>query len=193
MERHALSYERSSGVKVTFKRTGERRYRVLVAVSGQSVQGMNPAPGYDDDIPHDLVHYIVEAELGLTSGVFGRAARGAGTFVAARHDTADARERARKRRRQKKREQGMARRDETSDRDMATSERFTALCDVAWRRLHGQHADPLRTAPELAAPEDAAKIERVVARLDQVAPLWRALPDEGELVFVWPSAAPLTV
>ena len=63
------------------------------------------------------------------------------------------------------------------------------LCDVAWRRKHGQHPDPGRSAP--APPrDDAADVERVVSRLDAIAPLWRALPVGGELVFEWPNVVP---
>jgi len=34
----------------------------------------NSAPGFHEYIPRDLVHYLVEAELRLVAGVFGRAA-----------------------------------------------------------------------------------------------------------------------
>jgi hypothetical protein len=70
---------------------------------------------------------------------------------------------------------------------MAQSERLAALCDVAWRRKHGQHPDPARVGAGAARGGDAAAIERVVARLDAMAPLWRALPIGDELVFERPS------
>ena len=43
---------------------------------------MNPAPGYDDYLPHDLLHFVAEAEWNLDGAVFGQLARGgdAGTF-----------------------------------------------------------------------------------------------------------------
>jgi hypothetical protein len=173
---------------VTFKRTGERRYVVIVAISGRERQVMDPAPGYDDDIPHDLVHYVVEAELRLLTGVFGRAAQGAGTFID-RDNHMSPRERARQRRKQRRREEGFRARDDSA-REMATSERLAALCDVAFRRRHGQRPDPLRTAPAVESTDDLAKVERDVKRLDALAPLWRALPIGGELVFEWPSAEP---
>jgi hypothetical protein len=150
---------------------------------------MDPAPGYDSDIPHDLVHYIVEAELGLTNGVYGRAARGAGTFVATADGDVRPRERARMQRKQQRRERALGAQYAQHAADMARSERLAALCDVAWRRKHGQHPDPARSAP---APrtEDAADVQRVVSRLDAIAPLWRALPVGGELVFEWPNVVP---
>jgi hypothetical protein len=33
-------------------------------------------PGYDDDLPHDLLHFVAEAEFGLDAGVFGDVAAG---------------------------------------------------------------------------------------------------------------------
>jgi hypothetical protein len=171
---------------VSFKRTGAHRYAVVVNVSGRAAQVMDPAPGYDDDIPHDLVHYVVEAELGLTRGVYGRAAKGGGTFIAREADGLSARERTRQRRKQQKREHSLRAVDEASAHEMETSERLAAVCDLAWRRKHGQQPDPLRKAPE-TSEYDARVIERVVGRLDALAPQWRALPVGGELVFTWPT------
>ena len=150
---------------------------------------MDPAPGYDDYIPHDLVHYVVEAELGLRNGVYGRAARGAGTFTSTAERDVSPRERARKQRKQQRRERALGARDASQAADMAQSERLAALCDVAWRRRHGQRPDPVRSAP-VPGTEDAMDIDRVISRLDSVAPLWRALPIGGELVFEWPNVVP---
>jgi hypothetical protein len=174
---------------VRFKRTRVRRYAVVVALAGEPPQSMDPAPGYDDDIPHDIVHYVVEAELGLTNGVFGRAARGAGTFIARGERDAAPRERARKQRKQRKRERALGAADARHAGEMAQSERLAALCDVAWRRKQGQYPDPLRSAP-VPHTDDAAAIARVVSRLDSIAPLWRALAVGDELVFEWPSVEP---
>jgi hypothetical protein len=69
-------------VKVTFTRTSERRYRV--SVEGPDIEPlyMDPAPGYDNKLPHDAAHFIVENELGILGGVFGQLAAGgtANTF-----------------------------------------------------------------------------------------------------------------
>jgi hypothetical protein len=174
---------------VRFKRTAARRYAVVITLPGETPQAMDPAPGYDDDIPHDLVHYVVEAELGLANGVYGRASRGAGTFITTREHDEGPRERARKQRKQRKREKALAVHDARGAADMSQSERLAGLCDIAWRRKHGQRADPLRAAPVPRA-EDVAAIERVVVRLDLIAPLWRALPVGQELTFEWPSVVP---
>jgi hypothetical protein len=176
-------------VKVSFKRTGVRRYAVIVSVAEEQPRAMDPAPGYDDDIPHDLVHYVVEAELGFTHGVYGRAARGAGTFITTAARDASPRERAREQRKQKRRERALSTRDERHAGEMAASERLAALSDVAWRRKHGQRPDPLRSPPVMPA-EDAALVERVVTRLDALAPVWRALLVGDELVLEWPELTP---
>jgi hypothetical protein len=176
-------------MEVTFRRTGERGYAVIVSPPGREPQTMNPAPGFDPHIPHDLVHYVVEAELRLDGGVFGRAARGAGTFLSTA-STATPRERARQRRRQGRREQA-AQREGTYALQMKSSERLAYLCDIAWRRRHGQKPDPSRWhAPEPLSDADNAYIERVVARLEQLADAWNQLPVSGELVFEWPSLQP---
>lgn len=174
-------------MRVSFKRTGARRYAVIVELPGHDLQVLDPAPGYDDDVPHDLVHYIVEAELGLDSGVYGSAAKGGGTFTSPDAAGLSARERARKRRKQERRETSLRARDEASARDMATSERLAALCDLAFRRKHGQRPDLLRKAPEPALETDAADVARVVARLDVLAPRWRALAVGDSLSFTWPN------
>lgn len=179
-------------MNVRFRRTGARRYAVVVTIAGEPPRAMDPAPGYDDDIPHDIVHYVVEAELGLTSGVYGRAARGAGTFIGTADRDLSPRERARQQRKQRRRERSLGAADASQAAEMVQSERIAALCDVAWRRKHGQRPDASRSAP-VPRSQDAAVVERVVARLDAIAPLWRALPVGAALVFAWPSVVPAEV
>lgn len=170
---------------VSFQRTGVRRYAVVVSAAGEPVRAADPAPGYDSDIPHDLVHYVVEAELRLTHGVYGRAARGAGSFIATPEQNLDARQRARLQRKQQRRERALRSSGGLAESEMAMSERIAALSDVVWRRRAGQRPGALREAPVLRH-EDVRSVERVVARLDALAPLWRALPVGGALVFEWP-------
>ncbi len=177
-------------MNVRFRRTGARRYAVVVTVAGEPPRTMDPAPAYDDEIPHDVVHYVVEAELGLINGVYGRAARGGGTFITTAGPDVGPRERARRQRKQHRRERALGAQDARHAADMAQSERLAALCDVAWRRKHGQRPDPARSAP-VPRTEDAANVERVVSRLDAIAPPWRELPVGDELVFEWPGVMPV--
>jgi hypothetical protein len=174
---------------VVFKRTGARRYAVIVTVAGEQPRVMDPAPGYDDDIPHDLVHYLVEAELGLSYGVYGSVALGGSTFIRAVDPAVRPRERARQQRRQRKRDRALRAQDGQGAGEMARSERLASLCDVVWRRKRGQRPDPGRPAPQFAA-NDAANVARVVAHLDVVAPQWRELPVGGALAFEWPGVRP---
>ena len=44
---------------VIFRRTGERRYAVVLSIAVLAPQVMDPAPGFDPHIPPDLVHYVV--------------------------------------------------------------------------------------------------------------------------------------
>ena len=177
-------------MRVIFRRTGERGYAVVVEVPGRPAQTMSPAPGFDEHIPHDLVHYVVEAELRLDAGVFGRAARGGGTFYPAA-SAPSPRTQARARRKQARREQAL-RREPTNEEQLATSERIAYLSDLAWRRRHGQRPDPAfwqTVAPISAA--DAVRVERVVSRLERLAPAWRQLQPGDQLTFEWPSLEPL--
>ena len=70
-------------MEVTFTRTGQRRYRVSVEGPDVVSSYMEPAPGYEARLPHDMAHFIVENELGIKGGVFGQLAAGgsAGTFT----------------------------------------------------------------------------------------------------------------
>jgi hypothetical protein len=175
-------------MEVTFERTGERRYAVRVIVPGQSPRYTHPAPGFDEHIPHDLVHYLVEAELRLTAGVYGRAARGGSSFLV---EGAGGRARTREQRRQRKREARLGERDHAANGEMARAERLALLCDITWRRRHGARADQqpwLAPAPPTA--EEAACVERVLEKLEHVARRWHALPVGGSLTFEWPGAQP---
>ena len=67
-------------MKVTFKRTGERRYRIEVEGPGVISSFMEPAAGYDAKLPHDLAHFVVEKYLNLNGVVFGRLAAGGHQF-----------------------------------------------------------------------------------------------------------------
>jgi hypothetical protein len=177
---------------VVFTRTGERRYGVTVTAPGLPPRGQNPAPGYDDHIPHDLVHYIVEAELKLAAGLYGRAAEGGGSFLLL-GDMPGRRERRRTQRKVRQRADHLRRQDHAGSNDMEQSERLAALCDSEWRRRHaaakGIERPPWVVPPEIT-DEDRQVIERVVARLDEVAARWSALDVGDSLTFTWPDTRP---
>jgi hypothetical protein len=62
-------------VKVTFVKKRARRY--AVHVSRDRFPDLRCGSiGYDDRLPHDLLHFVAEAEYGLDGGVFGDLASG---------------------------------------------------------------------------------------------------------------------
>lgn len=69
-------------MKVTFTKTHEKGYGVSVEGTGIDKVTMASAPGYDQRLPHDVAHFIVENELGILGGIFGQIAAGgtANTF-----------------------------------------------------------------------------------------------------------------
>src|SRR5215475_14341329 len=117
-------------MEVEFKRTGERRYAITIFREAYPTIEMNPAPGYDPIMPHDLLHLVVEREIGLRRGIFGQIAAGgnAGTFHSVPSSTGSGREDARLRRRASKRGEKLLRegRDES-----ALSERAAYVCFYA--------------------------------------------------------------
>jgi hypothetical protein len=117
---------------VTFIRTGERRYAVRVTLDGERTVQMDPAPGYDPWMPHDLQHFIVEKCLGIEGGIFGRLAAGgtAKTFHAVA-DGRSAREASRARRKQAARDKKIM---PGQTDDYMRSERATYICWHDWLR-----------------------------------------------------------
>ncbi len=62
-------------MKVTFVKKGERRYAVEVH-RDRCPDLWCGSIGYDDRLPHDLLHFVAEAEFGLDDAVFGDLAAG---------------------------------------------------------------------------------------------------------------------
>jgi hypothetical protein len=139
-------------------------------------------PGYHDFLPHDAVHFLVEAEAGLTGGVFGRIAGGLGSFFPVA-DPALLRKQAR---REKARTLTPA-----QHADMARSEALAGTCQVLWEMRAGQREDP----PEWFSRADPEMLEseltrRILARFDEFAAWWHALPAGGSVTLPWPLRVP---
>jgi hypothetical protein len=62
-------------VKVTFCKAGDERYRVHVSRDRYPDLWCGTI-GYDEWLPHDLLHFVAEAEYGLDGAVFGDLAAG---------------------------------------------------------------------------------------------------------------------
>ncbi len=125
-------------VRVTFTRTGDRRYKVTADRDASSRVAMHPAPGYDPFIPHDLVHFVVERHWGLRDGIFGQLVAGgnAGTF----HPVDEQRTRRWAR--------DSARRNSSTGTDSTRSERLAGLVQAGWM---------IRTK-DMSAPDNADQL-----------------------------------
>ena len=62
-------------MNVTFLKTGSRRYAVYVSRDRYPDLRCGSI-GYDEWLPHDLLHFVAEAEFGLDGAVFGDLAGG---------------------------------------------------------------------------------------------------------------------
>lgn len=152
-------------MNVTFTRTGERRYRVSVEGPGIEPSYMEPAPGYDDRLPHDAAHFIVENELGISGGVFGQLAAGghANTF------RSDARKKPRK---TAKRGSSMAK----ANRDDALfSEHAVYVASTAWNNA------PER--PDTKIPPDA--VANLCKEFDKFSSRWSKLRVGESITLEW--------
>ena len=148
---------------VTFRRTGERRYAVVAEPEGHPAVTMDPAPGFDPRLPHDLVHFAVEREHGIELGVFGQLAAGGNLRTFRRLDaTPD--------RRLRRRGERLAR--EHFD-ELARSEHLVAEALRAWVRGPRPHADE--------------RLERVCARLDELSARWTELAIGEAITITWPA------
>lgn len=166
-----------AGMQVRFERPGQRRYAVAVLRSQHGDLRMDPAPGYSDLIPHDLVHWVVEEEFGLRDGIFGQLAAGgnAGTFV----PTEELRTKAWARQ--------VERRNRSTGTEMGRSEALAAQVYPRWLRHSGHlpgshyvHQEPPRT--DLSDTD----LNRAFERLDSLSGTWRAVGVDGSMTVEWP-------
>ena len=160
-------------MRVSFIRTGERRYAIEVDRGDGPLMHMPQAPGFDPWLPHDLVHFVVERHVGIAAGVFGQLAAGgdAGTFFTIPHERRDPTRRLSER-------LGRLGRD-----DMARSEHLAAASMAAWHARRGGRW-PFADA---VSERDAAHVpDALLAELDAAARDWHALQVGGRLQMTWP-------
>lgn len=154
-------------MKVTFTRTAERRYKVAVEGPGLNSSEMEPAPGYDARLPHDMAHFVVENTLGLSGGIFGQLAAGgdARTFHAADNQV---------RRKTARRGKRIA---AANRNDAMLSEAVVAIACNAWNhRL--REASPIKGI-------SAEDIARVCAEFDAVSAVWSKLAVGESMTLTW--------
>ena len=189
---------KSDAVEVVFEKTGVRRYAVSVHRPGLPVLRMDPAPGFDRYFPHDMQHLIVEEQLGLRDGIFGRLANG-GTASTFRPDDpdgiADDRARSRYRRRLRRRNDRLS---AGGSPDFGRSERATFIVWQDW--LGHCHDKELRAAGEEMAATALAILDgmdsaertrlscalpRIRERVDAVAREWVSLSPGESMCIPW--------
>ena len=163
---------------VHFRKIGPRRYAVVVDREHGPAVAAHPAPGYDDYLPHDLLHFVAEAEWGLDGAVFGQLAAGGdpGIFLPVNQELV--REWVRRRKlRPKAKPKGRR------------SELLAHALECAWNARHRR-----RPLPDYwddlfaAARSDSGRFDGVVASLDDLAARWHALSIGEDLTLRWPRA-----
>jgi hypothetical protein len=159
-------------MEVTFTKVDGRRY--LVAIDRELGPPLVPrfGPGFDELMPHDLAHFLVEEYFGIERGVWGQLAAGGGGifFPVPEDNTLSYRRRA-----QRIGHAGRA--------DMQRSERLVVITVAAWE----QTIDRVDHVPSPFQDEvDPPALEGAVRRLSEVADRWRALPFGGSITLEWP-------
>jgi hypothetical protein len=189
-------------VILIFQRTGQRRYAIQVKRPRLLDVVMDPAAGYDPLMPHDLLHLVVEAQLGLDGGVFGQLAGGgnAGTFHPISDGDSSARARIRAVHRMNTRGKKLKR--EGRD-DSSQSERATYICWYEWlarslsadrrktalaMREQANHVRGTAPAHEMHALSEK-KIERICRHLDELSSHWSRLAVGESMSVRWPNLA----
>src|ERR687884_662622 len=141
---------------VHFRKMGARSYTVRVERK-RAPAVIAQAPGYDDYLPHDLLHFVAEAEWGLDGGVFGQLAAGGdpGIFLPVERELVPRWIRRRKLRR-KARPKGRR------------SELLAYALECAWNARRGRRPLPEGWDDLVAlARVDADHLARVTASLDE--------------------------
>ncbi|WP_217710522.1 hypothetical protein [Streptomyces sp. NA04227] len=162
-------------MRVTFTKGPGTSYTIAVDRETGVALAPRNGPGGHPYLPHDLVHFLVEAEADIALGVFGQLAAGDnGMFWPA---SPDERVKAARRRKSKGRQ--------TSPRgsaDMARSEELAGIALPVWelRRRHAQELPAYVKAASIPAV-----VERIVDRFDEYADNWHALPVGGSITLNW--------
>ena len=164
-------------MEVTFTKLTGRRYWMSVVRERGPALAPRQAPGYDEYLPHEAVHLLVELEAGLAGGVFGRLAAGHSNIFWA----ADPAVRRRQRRREQKR-----RTTEQERAEMARSELLASACPPLWELRTGRRTEPpdwfARLEPDVGG---SPLMERIIDRLDAFAACWHELPLGDSITVEW--------
>ena len=163
---------------------------------------MNPAPGYDPLMPHDMMHLVVEAQLGLTRGIFGQLAVGgnAGTFRLAVDRDQSSRQVTRARKRVTARGKNLLK---DGQDECLQSERATYICLYEWRARSSSHKQRVRSeamtqpAKQVRGTAGATelhtlnqhKLDEICKHLDHLSAHWSSLKVGESMAVAWPDLA----
>jgi hypothetical protein len=169
-------------MRVSFRKTHRRGYAVDISRDSAEDLTMNPAPGYDDLLPHDLVHLLVELHWGLRDGIYGSVAAGgnAGTFRLSddRPHSESVRAHARAARRARRSRGGA---------DMARSEHLAGVVHARWNAVHRGAALPDWYPNALAASDvTEAEIAAVLQEAEALSERWRRVQVGDAMELEWP-------
>ncbi len=167
---------------VEFIRTGERSYHALMR-RADGVTVRVPGAGRMLPLPHDIVHFVAERELGLRGGFWGSVADGVlfgGMTIVSGRQRPHAADRSKALMR--------------SNTDlMLQAEVVVGALDAIV--LDGADADPRRALKRLseaqsavrigAVPLDVSGLQRVCVALREAAARWRDLPVGTALTVEW--------
>ncbi|WAX76400.1 hypothetical protein [Streptomyces sp. KMM 9044] len=162
-------------MRVVFTKGPATSYDIAVHRETGARLAPRNGPGGHPYLPHDLVHFLVEAEAGIRLGVYGRLAAGDnGLFW-----PIDPAERAKAARRRKSKPVKPSPRAQA---DMARSEYLAGIAVPVWEVRRG-HAEGLPAY--VTAGEMPTVVDRIVSRFDDCADRWHALPVGGSLALTW--------
>ncbi|MFD7460438.1 MULTISPECIES: hypothetical protein [unclassified Streptomyces] len=154
-------------MEMSFRKLPDNQHEILVrARKGPDVR--LPAQPVGPNMPHDLVHAVVETALGINDGFWGAMARGA-TFQGFELLTPG-----------RHRRSGMKVLRRGGDAVMAAE----LSVNWAYRVWRGLSTEGRGVGP---APLDSDALARTLPRLNAAATRWTAVPQGGELLWRWGS------
>ena len=185
-------------MKVEFYKTGERMYAIKILRDNLPDLEMNPAPGFDDLMPHDMCHLIVEQVLQIKQGIFGQIANGgtAGSFRTPQNESAHSKNDSRQRRKNKQKGEKLVKQNLD---DLAKSERATYICWQHWishssdKKLKLKATEMKENADSIFAQTDSAEravyskenLAKVRLRMNQISEEWQQLKIGETMIVTW--------
>jgi hypothetical protein len=161
-------------VRLTFARMADRRPVETVVERDDGVVFAMRGAGGGADLPHDLVHAVVESELGIPDGVWGCVADGV-VWGSMRHVSGRRPPHARERSDRLKRERA------------AAVQRAEAVADLVHRLADGQEVVPGQVA---ASGLPADRLAAAVAAVRDIARRWAELESATTWTLEWRTPSP---